>query len=64
MGNDQSWSFNVPDDVRNRKRFTRPGHAEEGLMTISGDEGLRQLGDRLPLVSARFVIRFQLKRHR
>ena len=50
--------------LADREGLARTGHAEQRLMAIAGLDRLEQLGDRLPLVAARFVIRFELKRHR
>jgi len=33
------------------------------LMPVAGVDGFNQLGDRLSLIAARFVVRFELKRH-
>ena len=63
MGDDERGPIDVADYVRDRKSFSRTGHAEQCLMPVAGLNRLDQLGDGLPLVPSRFVVRFKLKRH-
>ncbi len=64
MRNDERRPVEFTDDIRDREGLAGTGHAEEGLMAVAGSDGLEQLGDRLPLVTARPIAGFELKLHR
>jgi len=53
----------LANHICDRERLTRAGHAKQRLMPVAGLDGFNQLGDRLSLITARFVVRFELKRH-
>ena len=61
--NDERRPIQLLDHVGNGEGLTRAGHTEQCLMAISGLDRLQQLRDCLSLVAARFVVRFELKRH-
>ena len=61
---DQRRPIELADDIRHRERLSRTGHAEQRLVAIARLDRLQQLRDRLRLVAARLVVRFELKRHR
>jgi hypothetical protein len=63
MGDDERGPIDFADYVCDRKSFSRTGHAEQCLMPVAGLNRLDQLGDRLPLVASRLVVRFELKGH-
>ena len=44
--------------------LARAGHAEKRLVAISGLDRLQQFCDRLPLIAAWSVVRFELEGHR
>ena len=56
-------AVDVPDHIGDRERLARAGHAEEGLVPVSGFDGFRQLGDGLRLVAHGFVLGRKLKGH-
>ena len=61
---DERRAIQFLDHVRHRERLPRAGDAEERLVTIAGLDRLQQFRDRLRLIAARFVIRFELEGHR
>src|SRR5947207_10969807 len=61
--NDERRPVELPDYVCDVESFPRTGHAEQRLMAISSFDRSDQLGDRLPLVATRFVVRFEVERH-
>ena len=51
------------DDVGDGEGLARAGHAEERLVAVAGLDRLEEFGDRLALVAARLVVRFELEGH-
>ena len=64
MRDDQRRPIQLANDVRHCEGLARTGHTEQRLVTIACFDRLQQFRDRLRLVAARFVIGFQLERHR
>ena len=61
--NHQRRPVQLLDHICNCESFTRTGDAEQRLMTIAWLHRPYQLCNRLSLVAAGFVVRFELKRH-
>ncbi len=61
--NDKRWPVQFLNHVRDGKSFSRTRDTEQRLMAIAGLDRLQEFGNRLPLISAGSVIRFELKRH-
>ena len=61
--NDQRRPVQFPDHIGDRECFARAGDAEKRLVAIACLDRFDQLGNGLPLVAARLIIRFELKRH-
>ena len=63
VGNDQRRPVQFANDVGDGERFAGARDAEQRLMPVAGLDRFEQLGNRLALVAAWLVIRFELKRH-
>ena len=61
--NHQRRAVQLTNDIGHGECFARPGDAKERLVPIARFDRLDQLGDRLTLVAARFIVGFELKRH-
>jgi hypothetical protein len=64
MRDDERRTVQFPDDIRNCEGLARAGDAEQRLVPIPGLDRLQELGNGLPLITARCVVRFERERHR
>ena len=62
--NHQRRPVQLSNYIGDRECFARTGHAEQRLVSIACFNRFNEFGDGLPLVAARFIVGFELKRHR
>ena len=63
MRDNERRSVELPNHIRDRESLAGASDAEESLVPIASLDRFQQLGDSLTLIAARFVVRFELKRH-